>query len=141
MFIMDKMSLNNVLRIQRERKKREEGTFQKIHDRVKIRIDHSAKYGGTHCYYNIPQLLYGLPSVDLKKCGDFIQKKLKNEGFVVYRLTPTYFLISWEQYAVEEQKDERRRRKEESRNKIKMEKLEDNRREDLMGYLLKSKNE
>ena len=130
------MSLNDVLQIQRNRRDRANKIFYKIFERVKIRINHTAKYGGTHCYYDVPQLLYGLPSVDLGKCADFIEKKLREEGFVVYRLSNTNFLISWEESAIEEQVKERKRRKNEKKEKLKMEKIEDERREDLMSYLI-----
>ena len=133
------MSLNDVLRIQKERKKRSEQIFNKIFDRVKIRINHSAKYGATNCYYDIPQLLYGLPSVNLRDCGDFIQKKLKKEGFVVYRLSETYFLISWEESAVEEQVQERKRKEEARKERKRLDDLEDSRREDLMDFLITTK--
>ena len=131
------MSLNEVLRIQKDRKKRVIKTFEKIFERVKIRITHSAKYGATHCYYNIPQLLYGLPSVNIEECADYVYNKLKKEGFVVYRIQTTHFLISWEESVIEEKVREKERKRKEKEEQEKIDEIEDQRREELMGFLMK----
>lgn len=98
------MSLQEILRIQNERKARVQSTFEKIFERVKIRINHSAKYGATSCYYDIPQLLYGLPSCDTKEAGNYVYKKLKKEGFIVHKVTDTLLLINWDTAAIDDQK-------------------------------------
>lgn len=133
------MSLQEVLKIQKTRKNREKDIFDKIYDRVKIRINHIAKYGRTNCYYDIPQLMYGLPSVDLKDCGDYIQKKLEHEGFVVYRISEVSFLIDWNEASIEEQIRIKNRKLKEKKKKAQMDEMEKKRTEELMGFLLDSK--
>jgi hypothetical protein len=133
------MSLREILTIQRNRKERSNKIFEKIYQRVLKRITHYAKYDRIDCDYNIPQLLYGLPSVDLKKCGDFIEKKLKTEGFIVYRYSDTYFIISWEQSAIDAQNKESKDTKKQEKIKQKMVQVEDKRREELMKYLAKDR--
>ena len=129
------MSLQEILRIQNERKARVQTTYEKIFERVKIRINHSAKYGATSCYYDIPQLLYGLPSCDLKEAGNFVYKKLTREGFDVHRVTDTFLIINWDSASIEEKKA---RIEQKERDKEQQEK-ESERAEEIMNFLASTK--
>ncbi len=135
------MSLQQILEIQKDRKKRCDDIYQKIMDRVRIRINHTAKYGGTNCFYDIPQLMYGLPSVDLKACGDFIQKKLKKEGFVVYRISDTFFIISWDTASIEYAAKRREKAKESADERQRLDEEEHKRIEQMMSYLINNSSE
>jgi hypothetical protein len=133
------MSLREVLKIQRDRKHRSHKVFDKILDRVRKRITHYAKYGRTNCDYNIPYLLYGLPSVNLKECGDYVEKKLLNEEFVVYRYNDTYFIISWEESVVKENNKRNRERKDQKKHDKHMANIEDKRRDNLLEFMINAK--
>ena len=130
------MSLQQILKIQKDRKKRCDDIYLKIMERVRVRINHTAKYGQSNCYYDIPQLMYGLPSVNLKECGDFIQKKLKKEGFVVYRLSDTFFIISWDAASIEDAAKRREKAKESAAERQRLDEEEHKRTEQMMSYLL-----
>jgi hypothetical protein len=129
------MSLQEILRIQNERKARVQTTYDKIFERVKIRINHSAKYGATSCYYDIPQLLYGLPSCDLKEAGTFVYKKLKKEGFDVHRVTDTLLIINWDVASISEKKA----KLELAEREKQLEAVEQERSEELLGFLASTK--
>lgn len=130
------MSLQDIIRIQNERKARTQSTFEKIFERVKIRINHCAKYGATSCYYDIPQLLYGIPSCNLKDAGNYVYKKLKKEGFDVHRLSDTLLVINWGSAVLSDKKV----RKEFEDHQKALEEKERERLEEAMGFLANSKN-
>lgn len=129
------MSLQEILRIQNERRARVQTTYEKIFERVKIRINHSAKYGATSCYYDIPQLLYGLPSCDLREAGNFVYKKLRKEGFLVHKITDTMLLINWDSAAL----DEYKAKKEHQEHQRQLDEIEESRAMEAIEFLANTK--
>lgn len=132
------MSLNDIIQIQNLRNKRKQDTFDKIYERVKIRINHTAKYGASNCVYEIPTIMYGLPSVDLKECCDFVEKKLKKEGFLIKRLSPISIFIDWEISSIEKVKKKREKRDLEKSKYKQLDDLETKAMEEMMNFMVKN---
>lgn len=95
------MSLDNILKIQRERKYRRNLIYGEIYDKVKIRIDHYVKFGKTYCIYEIPYIIYGQPHINFGEIANYLENKLKKEGFGVYRMTPNSLYITWEEAIID----------------------------------------
>lgn len=97
------MSLSTIMSIQKQRKTRRLKIFQDIYDKVKLRINHYTKFNQTSCQYQVPYIIYGLPHINLGEITDYLEKKLKDEGFVVVRLNQIGIYISWEESIIIEQ--------------------------------------
>ena len=130
------MSLNSIMNIQKQRKLRRNQVFKDIFEKVKIRINHYTRFGQTNCTYTVPPIIYGLPHINLAEIADYIERKLKEEGFMAVRMNATNIYISWEETVIAEQ---RRRNKEKQKMKKKEKellKLEDDRNKDLLNSIV-----
>lgn len=135
MYIYIKMSLDSIIYIQNKKKERRKKVFNEIFNKVKVRIEHYTKYGHTSCQYDIPAIMYGIPNLQHDEITDFIENKLRNEGFGVYRLSPTSIYISWEEAIIKEQKKRNKIKKQLKEKQRELEKIEDNRNYELMKTL------
>ncbi len=130
------MSLSNIMAIQKQRKVRRNQVFKDIYEKVKIRINHFTKFNQTSCQYQVPYIIYGLPHINLGDIADYLEKKLKDEGFAVIRLTQISIYISWEESVVIEQANiNREKRKQRDRQK-ELDSLEEKRNKDLLRSLV-----
>ena len=130
------MSLNTIMGIQRKRKERRNQVFKEIYEKVKVRINHYTRFNQTNCTYRVPYIIYGLPHVNLGEIADYLENKLKDEGFVVNRVDQMTIYISWEESIVEEQyrinKEKRKLKKQEQE----LSKLGDERNRELLKSLV-----
>ena len=126
------MSLNSIVNIQYEKRQRRKKMFNEVYEKIKIRINNHTRYGYSSCRYDIPILIYGLPTLNHKEIADYLETKLSDEGFLVIRLKVNSLYISWEEAVVKEQKRLNRRKKELKESRKKLEKTEDSRNIDLM---------
>jgi hypothetical protein len=88
-------TVENVLLIQKKRGEREEQLRTKMLTLVKERIQNYANFGQTNCIYTIPNFLIGYSPYNMEKMSKYIYKKLKEEGFMVNKLSEQYIYISW----------------------------------------------
>ena len=129
------MSLNSIMSIQKGRKMRRQKVFNDIYDKVKIRINHYAKFNHNGCTYQIPQLIYGLPHIDHKEIADFLENRLKEEGFAVIRVNGITLFVSWEESIVEEQARRDKLKRQMKRQEQELIKIEERRNNDLLKSL------
>lgn len=129
------MSLDSIIYIQNKKKERRKKIFNEIYDKVKVRIDHYTKYGHTSCQYDIPSLMYGVPNLQHSEIADYIEDKLRNEGFGVYRLSLASLYISWEEAVIKEQRKRNKIKKRLKEKQRELEKLEEERNYELMKTL------
>lgn len=129
------MSLESIVGIQRQRTQRRNNVMKDIYNKVKIRINHHAKFGKTNCTYDVPSIIYGLPHLNLEEVGNYLEDTLIDEGFVVTRLSSTMLYISWEESLVDEQAREDKRKRKMDKKYREMKKIEDQRRNELLKSL------
>ena len=82
----------------KEQKKREDNkyiTFDKIYYRVEKKINISSSSNFYYTWYIIPEFLVGLPMYSFDECKQYIEKKLKKNGFNSEYYKPNILLISW----------------------------------------------
>lgn len=91
-----KMSLNDILQIERERVNRERVVLTTVYDRMKNRINNSVKVKAKECIYKIPEFIPGYPLIDTYKTMNYLLNKLKKEGFIVIQLTLLDLYITWD---------------------------------------------
>lgn len=87
----------NINSLNRERKnliKRREKVYNKILLRIHNKIKVANKLNN-FCYYEIPNIVYGMPLFNINKCSDYIYNKLISQGFKVTRIKYNNFMIYW----------------------------------------------
>jgi hypothetical protein len=86
---------NELISFQKERNDKKKDTFEKIfvHIEKKILLASAANYYYT--WYQIPEFLVGLPLYSIKDCHDYIENKLKSNGFDTEFYEPNIIHIKW----------------------------------------------
>jgi hypothetical protein len=86
----------DLIKSQEEKKKLKEKTYKKILDRIEKKISIASNGDFYYTYYEIPELILGLPLYSLKDCILYVKKKLENNGFKVIISEPNILFISWQ---------------------------------------------
>ncbi len=90
------MSLSDILQLEKDRINREKVVFHTIYDRLKNRVNNSAKVGSKFCIYTIPEFIIGYPLTNVDKTMIYLNKKLKKEGFYSIPISRLGILILWD---------------------------------------------
>ena len=75
----------------------------KIHDKIK-RATEKERY---KLVYEIPEVVFGLPSYDLNMCIAYIMKQLRSNGFLVKYYFPKILYISWDPREIRDYKKQK----------------------------------
>ena len=75
----------------------------KIHDKIK-RTSEKERY---KLVYEIPEVVFGLPSYDLNMCIAYIMKQLRSNGFLVKYYFPKILYISWDPREIRDYKKQK----------------------------------
>ena len=86
---------NELIKQQEERKKIKKKTFSKILNLVEKRIQMSSNSNNYYTWYEIPELILGLPIYNLNECKKYLIKKLEKNGFKTELYEPNLILITW----------------------------------------------
>jgi len=71
--------------------------FNKLLNRVHIKIKTTSKQSINQqfCWFNVPEIILGVPKFDQGACIAYLMDKLKKSGFKVHYYHPNLLLISW----------------------------------------------
>jgi hypothetical protein len=86
----------DLIKSQEEKKKIKEKTFKKILERIEKKISIASNSDFYYTYYEIPELILGLPLYSVQDCIKYVKKKLEKNGFKVLFSEPNILLISWQ---------------------------------------------
>jgi hypothetical protein len=86
---------NDLVKQQKEREERKNKTFDKIYSLVEKKIILASGGDYYHTWYQIPEFFVGLPMYSVDDCQQYIQKKLKKNGFKSEFYDPNILLIEW----------------------------------------------
>lgn len=70
--------------------------LNRIHSRIKLTS--RQKKNEKYCWYNVPEIMVGVPKYDSIECTKYILAKLKENGFQVLYTHPNLLFISWNHY-------------------------------------------
>ena len=87
-------------------------------------------------YIYCTSTIYGLPHINLGDIADYIEKKLKEEGFVAIRVNSTNIYISWEETVIAEQKRRNRKKQKMKEKEKELLKIEEERNKDLLNSIM-----
>ena len=86
---------DKLIKEQKERDDRKKYTFDKIFMKIEKKIVLASSANFYYTWYQIPEFILGLPLYSLKECKEYIEGKLKNDGFESEFFEPNYLLIKW----------------------------------------------
>jgi hypothetical protein len=90
------MSLKEILELDRDRVRREKVVYHTIYDRLKNKINNSAKVGAKFCIYVIPEFIPGYPLPNIDKTMSYLYRKLYKEGFISIPITKYELFVTWD---------------------------------------------
>ena len=72
-----------------------------IYDTVLVKCHHRIKYNSdhhqTHCFFQIPEFIIGIPIYDINEMNKYIINSLKSNGFNIDYIEPNWVFIEWSQ--------------------------------------------
>lgn len=92
------MSLNDLVRIQEERDRKEKNLYKIVYEKITTNINNIGLSGGVNCYYTIPPFIIGYPLINIPQTLEYVVQKLIKKGFYVLLVPGTVdtIFISWE---------------------------------------------
>lgn len=87
---------NDLKKISIEKNSKRYKTYDKIIEKIVIRIKIIAANGLNNFSYEIPQFIPGLPLYNIQNCAEYIIIKLQEHGFNVQYNPPNRLFISWD---------------------------------------------
>ena len=90
------MSFSDILQLEKDRINREKVVFRTVYERLKNRVNTSAKVGSKFCIYSIPEFIIGYPLTNVEKTMVYLNKKLRKEGFYSMPISRLEILILWD---------------------------------------------
>ena len=85
----------NLIKEQKEREDKKKETFEKIFIIIEKKIVLASAANFYYTWYLIPEFIVGLPLYSLIECKDYIEKKIKNNGFESEFFEPNILFIKW----------------------------------------------
>lgn len=89
------ISINEIHKIEDNRKKIKKETYKKIYDQVSKKIKNAVELGQKNVFVRIPTFILGLPSYDVEKACIYVQRQFINGGFYVCKTSEIDLYISW----------------------------------------------
>ena len=84
-----------LIKQQQERENRKYITYKKIYEQVEKKIALASSANNYYTWYQVPEILIGLPTYNLKDCLTFLNDMLKKDGFIIDNYQPNILYISW----------------------------------------------
>jgi hypothetical protein len=85
----------DLIKDQKARESRKILTFEKIYNILEKKIIYASQGDIYHIWYEIPSFILGLPLYSVKDCKDYLEIKLKDNGFKTTFLEPNILIINW----------------------------------------------
>lgn len=84
-----------LIKEQKEREDKKKETFEKILVIIEKKIILASAANYYYTWYTIPEFIVGLPLYSIIECKDYIEKKIKNNGFESEFFEPNILFIKW----------------------------------------------
>jgi hypothetical protein len=97
---LKKINIDELYEKQKNRDLKQITIFNKILNRIHIRIKSVNRFGkkDKFVWFNIPEYIFGEPIYDNAECIAYIVSKLEENGFYIRYVHPNTLFISWENW-------------------------------------------
>ena len=85
----------DLINAQKQRDRHKEIFYKKIYKKVETKIMQSSAMNLYECWYLLPEFLFNIPLYDLEGCKNYLETKLKRDGFSIYFPNINTIVISW----------------------------------------------
>lgn len=92
---MNSIDINKLKKIQKDKANLKYKAFEQILRMCYNKITTIGMSAINHCWFLIPNLLWGYSIYNIEECGEYLQNKLINDGFDVEYFKPNIIYISW----------------------------------------------
>jgi hypothetical protein len=89
------VTAEELIKKQKEKDDNKKKYYNKIYNFIENKIILASSNNLYHTWYEIPHIIIGMPLYSLDKCQEYIQKKLKKNGFETSFYEPNILLIEW----------------------------------------------
>ena len=89
------VNAKDLIKEQKEREQIRIQTFKKVYKNVEKKIILASASNFYYVWYEVPEFILGIPIYNLKKCINFLQNKLQDNGFNIELYKPNILLIKW----------------------------------------------
>lgn len=85
----------DLIKEQEQREIKKNLIYDKIYNLIEKKIILASTNNNYYIWYEMPEILIGIPLYSIKKCQEYIQNKLKANGFDTDFFPPNILLIKW----------------------------------------------
>lgn len=103
----NKLNIYDLYRDINEKKDRKNISYNEILYKIHNKIKKAAEKEKYKLVYEIPEVVFGLPSYDLNMCIAYIMKQLRSNGFLVKYYFPKILYISWDPREIRDYKKQK----------------------------------
>ncbi len=86
---------SDLIKQQKEREDKKYITFEKIYTHIEKKILINSNSNLYYTWFEVPQLIIGYPTYSIKECIEFIENKLRENGFTVTTYSKNIIYIEW----------------------------------------------
>lgn len=86
---------SDLIKQQKEREDKKYINYEKIYGHIEKKIIINSNSNLYYIWFEIPQIIIGSPTYSLNECNEYIQNKLKENGFTVKSYSKNILLIEW----------------------------------------------
>ena len=91
------ISLDEIKKIQGERKNIKKETYKRIYNDFSRKIKKAVEAGQDQIVLQTPNYIFGFPSYDVTKATMYVKRQFDHSGFVTYLFSNNELYISWAQ--------------------------------------------
>jgi len=97
---LQKINIDELYEKKQIRDAKQLGIFNKILNRVQMRIKHTAKTkpNDKHIWFTVPEYIFGEPIYDKGDCIGYLVAKLEDNGFLVRYMHPNTLFVTWQNW-------------------------------------------
>ena len=114
---MSSLNISNLYETMWERNMKRYEKFDDILKKVHNRIKYNAKNEKTHCFFQIPEFIIGVPLYNIEDLKNYLMDSLKKDGFKLIYIDPNWLFITWE---IKGKKQPTRKKKEKKKEDYKL---------------------
>tara|TARA_B110000285_G_scaffold234318_1_gene310826 strand:+ start:1058 stop:1486 length:429 start_codon:yes stop_codon:yes gene_type:complete len=95
---MSSLNINNLYETMDEKNIKRLEKFDDILKQIHGRIKYYARLERTHCFFNVPEFIIGVPLYNVTDLRSYIMNCLNKDGFKILHVEPNWLFISWERH-------------------------------------------
>lgn len=93
---MSSLSINDLYETINEKNMKRIKHFDDVLKKIHNRIKYNSRLEKTFCFYQVPEMILGVPLYNILDLREYISNSLKKDGFKYMYIDPNWFFISWE---------------------------------------------